>query len=209
MEPKLPDILEALLFSSPEPITVKIVQSVFAKAAELEKDEEDAQGVLGSVVEQVPASMVAAGRIREAIDILRARLDEKGSVYEIVDVPDGWKMVLRPKYSLWVRLLREEPTPRKLGAAMIETLAVVAYRQPITRAEVEAIRGVASERALSRLVEMDLIRVTGRADLPGRPLQYATTEHFLEFCGLSSLEQLPSSDVISPELLNQWLQKGE
>jgi len=92
---------------------------------------------------------------------------------------------------------------------MIETLAVVAYRQPITRAEAESIRGVACERALAKLVEIDLIYVTGRADLPGRPLQYGTTEHFLEFCGLATLEQLPSSDVISPELLNQWLQKAE
>lgn len=209
METNLPDILEALLFSSAEPLTVKAVQSVYARAAELEKDEEAEQGILGAVVEQVPATMLAAGRIREAIDTLRSRFDERKSVYEIVDVPDGWKLVLRPKFAPWVRLLRDEPSPRKLGAAMIETLAVVAYRQPITRAEVESIRGVASERALAKLVEMDLIHVTGRADLPGRPLQYATTEHFLEFCGLSTLEQLPSSDVISPELLNQWLKKAE
>lgn len=209
METNLPDVLEALLFSSSEPITVKAVQSVFARAAELEKDEESEQGVLGSVVEQVPATMLAAGRIREAVETLRARLDERKSVYEIVDVPDGWRMVLRAKYATWVRLLREEPSPKKLGASMIETLAVVAYRQPITRAEAESIRGVACERALAKLVEMDLLYVTGRADLPGRPLQYGTTEHFLEFCGLSSLEQLPSSDVISPELLNQWLKKAE
>ena len=209
MDTNLPDVLEALLFSTSEPVTVKAVQSVFARAAEEGGDADGDQGVLGAVVEQVPATMLAAGRIREAVETLRARLDERKSVYEIVDVPDGWRMVLRPQYATWVRLFREEPSPRKLGASIVETLAVVAYRQPITRAEAESIRGVACERALAKLVEMDLVRVTGRADLPGRPRQYGTTEHFLEFCGLSTLEQLPASDVISPELVSQWLKKAE
>ena len=208
MDANLAEVLEALLFSSSEPLSVKAVQSVFSRAAELEASLEREQGVLGSVVEQVPSSL-PAGRIREAMEALKTSLEERGSVYELVEVPEGWRLLLRAEFASWVRLLREEPSPKKLGASVVETLAVVAYRQPITRAEIEAIRGVACERALAKLLEMDLLRIAGRADLPGRPLQYATTTHFLEFCGLGSLEQLPASDVISPDLLNDWLKRDD
>ncbi len=203
MDARLTEILEALLFSSSEPLSAKAVQAVFARAAE-EAPAEEQQGSFGPVLAEVPA-MLALGRIREAMAALCASLEERGSVYMLDEGPGGWRLVLRPGFARWVRLLRDEPSPRRLGQTMMETLAVVAYRQPVTRAEVEAIRGVACERSLTKLVELELVRVCGRAELPGRPLQYATTERFLEYCGLDSLEGLPSSDLLGEGLLERVL----
>ena len=90
----------------------------------------------------------------------------------------------------------------------MEAVAIVGYRQPITRAEIESIRGVSSDSALSTLLEHELIRVTGRADLPGRPLQYATTLKFLETFGLGSVEELPASDELSPNEISDWIRRS-
>jgi segregation and condensation protein B len=85
-------------------------------------------------------------------------------------------------------------------------MAVIAYRQPVTRAEIELIRGVSAEAGLTKLLERDLVYIVGRADLPGRPIQYGTTDSFLEFVGIKSLDELPSSDVLSPRQIDAWLQ---
>jgi len=90
----------------------------------------------------------------------------------------------------------------------METLAVIAYRQPVTRAEIEHIRGVSAEAGLSRLLERELIYIVGRADLPGRPIQYGTTDAFLEFVGIRSLDELPASDVLSRRQIDDWLQSA-
>jgi segregation and condensation protein B len=93
----------------------------------------------------------------------------------------------------------------KLSQAALETLAVIAYRQPVIRSEVEKIRGVSIDSALNRLLEREFVQVVGRADLPGRPIQYGTSETFLEFVGLRSIEELPASDVLSPRQIDEWL----
>jgi segregation and condensation protein B len=102
--------------------------------------------------------------------------------------------------------LRNEPPPVKLSQSAMETLAVIAYRQPVTRAEIEHIRGVSAEAGINRLLERELVYIVGRADLPGRPIQYGTTEAFLEFVGAKSLDELPASDVLSHRQIDQWLQ---
>tara|TARA_Y100000814_G_C12150069_1_gene340592 strand:+ start:85 stop:501 length:417 start_codon:yes stop_codon:yes gene_type:complete len=84
-------------------------------------------------------------------------------------------------------------------------MAVIAYRQPVIRSEVEKIRGVSIDNALSRLLERDLIQIVGRANLPGRPIQYGTSEAFLEFVGVRTIEELPSSDILSPRQIDEWL----
>jgi segregation and condensation protein B len=94
----------------------------------------------------------------------------------------------------------------RYSRALLETLALIAYRQPITRAEIEQIRGVSADAGLAKLMERDLVYIVGRADLPGRPIQYGTTEAFLEFTGIKSLDELPSSDVLSPRQIDAWLQ---
>jgi len=202
MDGKLAEIFEALLFSSSEPLSINTIQALFVRAAQAEREEQQEQGTFGEVTDQTPA-MLAAGRIRESMTALGAALEERNSVYQLDEGQGGWRLVLRPQYARWVRLLRDEPSPKRLGPSIMETLAVVAYRQPVTRAVVETIRGVACERALAKLVELDLVHVAGRADLPGRPMQYATTEHFLEYSALGSLEELPTSDLISADLLDR------
>ena len=100
---------------------------------------------------------------------------------------------------------RDNPKPQRLSQAAMETLAIVAYRQPVSRSDIEAIRGVSSDSSINTLLEHELILVSGRADLPGRPLQYETCDKFLEYCGLSSIEELPASDILSPEQVNEWI----
>ena len=90
----------------------------------------------------------------------------------------------------------------------VETLAVVAYRQPVTRTEIETIRGVSAEAGINKLLERELIYIVGRADLPGRPLQYGTTDKFLEFVGIKSCDELPASDVLSSRQIDEWLRNS-
>jgi segregation and condensation protein B len=107
-----------------------------------------------------------------------------------------------------VRILRQEPPPVKLSQSAIETLAVIAYRQPVTRSEIETIRGVSAEAGLNKLLERELVYITGRADSPGRPLQYGTTDQFLEFIGVKSLDEMPASDVLSSRQIDEWLKNS-
>jgi segregation and condensation protein B len=105
-----------------------------------------------------------------------------------------------------VRILRDDPPPLKLSQSSLETLAIVAYRQPVTRTEIESIRGVSAEAGINKLLERELIYIVGRADLPGRPIQYGTTDQFLEFVGVKALDELPASDVLSNRQIDDWLQ---
>jgi segregation and condensation protein B len=96
----------------------------------------------------------------------------------------------------------------KLSQSALETLAVVAYRQPVTRGEIETIRGVSAEAGVNKLLEREMIYIVGRADAPGRPIQYGTTDQFLEFIGIKSLDELPASDVLSSRQIDEWLKNN-
>ncbi len=151
-------------------------------------------------------SLVTATQIRETMDAIAAGLRAADDVYLLTETAQGWRLVTQPRFARWVRVLRNEPPPLRLSQPALETLAVVAYRQPVTRAEIEAIRGVAAEAGLNKLLERELIQITGRAEQPGRPLQYGTTEAFLAFVGAKSLDELPASDVLSSRQIDEWLQ---
>lgn len=213
MEFNLRKVLKALLFSTSEPLALKDVQTALTRyhqelAAELEEETGgDEQAVLDEVLAQAPA-LLTGSQIREALAEIQQELDDAGEVYELVEGPEGWRVTIRPQYAGWVRVLRNEPRPQRLSPAMLETLAVIAYRQPVTRAEIEAVRGVSCDRQIARLMEAELVAALGRADLPGRPIQYGATEHFLELCGLRSFEELPSSDVVSPAQLTEWIRQA-
>lgn len=153
----------------------------------------------------VPA-LVTTAQIREAVDALSLELQAAGGEILLVEGHNGWRLATHPRFARWVRLLRNEPPPVKLSPSSLETLAVIAYRQPVTRAEIEQIRGVSADAGLAKLLERDLVYIVGRADLPGRPIQYGTTDDFLEFTGIKSLDELPSSDVLSPRQIDAWLQ---
>ncbi len=150
-------------------------------------------------------SLITTAQIREAMDAISQELRDANSEVLVVENHSGWRLVTHPRYARWVRLLRNEPPPVRLTASAIETLAVIAYRQPATRAEIEQIRGVSAEAGIAKLLERDLIYVVGRADLPGRPTQFGTTDAFLEFVGIKSLDELPASDVLSPRQIDAWL----
>ena len=152
----------------------------------------------------VPA-LVTATQIREATDQIAEELRAADDGLLLIEGSNGYRIVTHPRFARWVRILRAEPPPLKLSQSSVETMAIVAYRQPVTRAEIEAIRGVSAEAGVNKLLERELIYVVGRADLPGRPIQYGTTDKFLEFVGVKSLDELPASDVLSSRQIDEWL----
>ncbi len=153
-------------------------------------------------------SLVTAAQIREAMDQLAEDLKAQNDIYLLIDGAQGYRLVTHPRFAKWIRIQRDEPPPVKLTQSALETLAVVAYRQPVTRSEIESIRGVSADAGLSKLMERELVYIVGRADLPGRPLQYGTTDKFLEFVGVKSLMELPASDVLSPRQIDEWLNRA-
>jgi segregation and condensation protein B len=203
MESDLNKTLEALLLSTAEPITLKTLGEIFARhyreEAEAAEEEEGAD---------LPTAVKPA-QILDALTALIEAAEAEDKAYRIVEGPNGFQIMTAPAHSDFVRLLRKEPRPMKLSPAALETLSIVAYRQPVTRAEIEAIRGVSADSALNRLIEHELVQVTGRAELPGRPIQYGTTDQFLEFTGLRELDQLPASDVLSNHQIDDWMRAGE
>lgn len=156
---------------------------------------------------EVP-SLVTATQIREAMDAIAADLRAADEGLVLIEGNAGYRLMTHPRFGRWVRILRQEPPPVKLSQSAIETLAVIAYRQPVTRTEIETIRGVSAEAGLNKLMERELVYITGRADSPGRPLQYGTTDQFLEFIGIKSLDEMPASDVLSSRQIDEWLKNS-
>jgi len=154
-------------------------------------------------------SLITATQIREAMDQIAAELKTGDDGILLIEGNNGYRIVTNPRFARWVRILRQEPPPVKLSQSAIETLAVIAYRQPVTRGEIETIRGVSAEAGINKLLERELIYVVGRADSPGRPIQYGTTDQFLEFVGVKSIDELPASDVLSSRQIDEWLKSSE
>ncbi len=131
-------------------------------------------------------------QVEEAVELLRARIADSGLPVEIVRNGDTIRLMSSAEMFPFLQRLKGVKKAEKLSPAALETLAVIAYRQPVMRAEIEAIRGVKAGPMLRTLLQHKLVRITGRADVPGRPLQYGTTQHFLDRFGLASLQELPS-----------------
>ncbi|MGA2015708.1 MAG: SMC-Scp complex subunit ScpB [Opitutaceae bacterium] len=218
----LKKVLKALLFSSSQPLATKDIQAVFERFHRQGAPEPAPEAAAPTVdapeapleppdspdlYEGVPP-FVTATQIREAMDEIAAELAGADDGLVLVDGASGYRLAMQPRFARWIRVLREEPLPVKLSQSSLETLAVVAYRQPVTRAEIESVRGVSADAGLAKLLERQLITITGRADLPGRPIQYGTTESFLEFLGVKSLDDLPASDVLSSRQIDEWLRGG-
>lgn len=136
---------------------------------------------------------------RTLVSRLNRELDSGGRAFRIEMVAGGYQIVTRPKFAKWLRRLEHLPGEVRLSAPAMETLAVVAYRQPVLRADVEAIRGVSCGEILSQLLNRDLIRIGGRSDELGRPYLYNTTKRFLQLFGLRSLDQLPRAAAFEDE----------
>lgn len=134
--------------------------------------------------------------VRKAVGLLNGRYEQAGSAFRVVEIAGGYQMQSLPEYSDVLARLHKSRAETRLSQAALETLAIVAYRQPVLRADVEAIRGVACGEVLRGLMEKNLVRIVGRAEEIGRPLLYGTTRHFLEVFGLASLDDLPSAEQL-------------
>ncbi len=136
-----------------------------------------------------------ARRVRQLVNELNARYEAAETAFHVVEVAGGFQLRTRAVFARWLRRLPHVPPPLRLSSPAMETLAVVAYRQPVIRAEIESIRGVHCGEMLRQLMERDLIRICGRSDELGRPFLYATTRKFLEVFGLRSLDLLPEVTI--------------
>ena len=137
------------------------------------------------------ANLTDGTEARTLLDGLRQRYDERGCAFQVARVAGGHQLLSRPKFAPWLRPLAAGEQEIRLSPPALETLAVVAHRQPVLRAEVEAIRGVGCGEILRQLMDRDLLRIVGRSEELGRPLWYGTTKRFLQVFGLCNLEQLP------------------
>ena len=144
------------------------------------------------------ARLADGTRARTLLRELAALHDATGSAFRVESIAGGFQILTRAPFGPWVRRLLTTPTENRLSAAAMETLAIVAYRQPVTRADIEAIRGVGCEEMLRQLMERDLVAVGGRTEELGRPNVYETTQRFLRAFGLARIEDLPP---IGPPLL--------
>ena len=144
------------------------------------------------------AALADGAEARRLVRKLQALYDKDGSAFQIEELAGGYQLLTRPEFHTWLIRLRRTGHDLRLSAAARETLAIVAYRQPIMRAEVEAIRGVQCGEVLRQLMEKGIVRIAGRHDSLGRPVLYGTTKKFLQVFGLKSLRELPQAEQLRP-----------
>jgi segregation and condensation protein B len=180
----LSQVVEALLFSGQKPLTTRELVSAIKGA--------------GGSDELLPNEFAKAteAQVAAALEQLKIEYIEQGRAFQLVEKAEGWQLVSDPAYAPWVRQLFPAAKPARLTPPSLETLAIIAYRQPITRADVEAVRGVAVDGVLQSLMERGLVKIAGRAEVPGRPLLYETTQFFLEHFGLRDLDELPNAEEL-------------
>lgn len=169
-------IIESLIFVADEPLSIKQLEAM-----------------LGGVSRQ---------QIKDILQQLMAEYETEKRGFALQEVAGGYQFRTRPEYRDWVIKLKQS-SPAKLSRAALETLAIIAYKQPVLRTDVEHLRGVDSGGIFKTLLERDLIRVMGRKDLPGRPMVYGTTRRFLEVFGLKDLSSLPTLEEME-QLEESW-----
>jgi segregation and condensation protein B len=166
-------IIEALLFITEQPVSIKTLEALF----ELSVPREQLQQLLQTLTQEYA---------------------DRGSALEVREIAGGWQFSSRPEFAPWIRKLFKDRLTYRLSSSAMETLSIVAYKQPITRSEIEEIRGVEVTAVLDTLVERKLVRIAGRKETVGRPLLYGTTPDFLRSFGLKRLEDLPSIESLVP-----------
>ena len=155
------------------------------------------------------AGLGDAAEARRLVQQLRDFYEQDGSAFQVEELAGGFQLLTRPEYHPWLARLRRGAAELRLGPAARETLAVVAYRQPVTRADVEAVRGVQCSEILRQLMEKGLVHFAGRDDSLGRPHLYGTTRKFLQVFGLKSLRDLPSAEDLGPPAKGAPAEEGE
>lgn len=162
--------IEALIFASPQAISTADIKLVLEEALQMEVPETD---------------------ILTAIADIRGRFQHEDFAFELVEIAGGWQFLTKGAYHNTVAIHLKQTTKKRLSQAAMETLALIAYKQPVSRSELEEIRGVNCDYALQKLLEKELVTIAGRSEGPGRPLLYATSEKFMDYLGINSLSDLP------------------
>jgi len=182
----LKSILEAVLFSAQKPLSPAELRAVLAEAGE------------HAEVESAKAfKRVKLDDLNAALEQLVQEHEAARRSYRLVCVAGSWQFVSQPEYAPWLRaLVGEKIRPPRLSHPALETLAIIAYRQPLTRAQIEQVRGVSVDGVMQTLLERGLVEQIGRAEVIGHPMTYGTTKLFLEYFGLRSLEELPAADEL-------------
>jgi segregation and condensation protein B len=189
MELKL--IVESILFGAQRPMSPRDLRGVLNAAAE-------------HAEEAKPFKKVKEEEVVRVLDELEKDHAQAGRSFRLGCVAGAWQFVSQPEYGPWLRaLVGEKGRPPRLSQPALETLAIIAYRQPLTRAEIEQIRGVSVDGVMQTLLERGLVEAAGRAEVVGRPMTYRTTEPFLEYFGLRSLDDLPAADELRRMVINK------
>ena len=183
----LKQVIEALVFASPKPLLTKEIVSALKAAGNA--DQTDNQ----LAIDYAKAKDV---EVHAVLLELQTEYVQSARAFRLAEAVNGWTLVTDPAAALWVRQLYPEAKPTKLTGPQLETLAIIAYRQPVTRADIEAVRGVAVDGVMQILLDRSLVKIAGRAEVPGRPLLYTTTEYFLQHFGLKTTDELPNADEL-------------
>ena len=178
-------IIEALLFSAQKLLSIQEITAAIT-------------GAEGDLANDTPNEFarVKNAEVAAALEELKVEYIQQSRAFQLVEKAEGWQLATDPAFANWVRRLFPVPKPARLSAPALETLAIIAYRQPIIRADVEAVRGVNIDGVLQTLMERGLVKIAGRAEIPGRPLLYETTQLFLDHFGLRNLDELPNAEEL-------------
>jgi segregation and condensation protein B len=198
---QLSAIVEALLIASQDPLaSEEIARLVRARVAEAEdiriREAEEGKETPAWPDWLAGLATTSSGQVAEAIQQLNNSYQETQRAFTVLERPKGWKLYTRLEYGDFVRQLFPGRKPERMSGPAMETLAIIAYRQPITKAAIEAVRGVACDGMIQKLLDRDLIRIGGRAELPGRPLLYETTDLFFEHFGIRTIDDLPNASEL-------------
>ncbi len=162
--------IAALIFASPQPVAPTDIRSVLEESLQTEISEADVQSAIGELAEQ---------------------FRQEGFAFELVEIAGGYQFMTKGAYHNTVAVHLKQTTKKRLSQAALETLALIAYKQPVSKPELEEIRGVNCDYALQKLLEKELVVITGRSEGPGRPLLYSTSDKFMDYLGINSLTDLP------------------
>lgn len=185
-------IIEALLFSYQEPLSVehmgRAIRETAREIVEAGTEQEAADAaVLVNITDK---------QVDETVQELVASYEKEGRAFTVAERANGWRLCARHEYAEWSRALYPGKKPQRLSLPALETLAIIAYRQPMTKSGIEAVRGVSVDAMVQQLLDRGLIKVEGRAELPGKPLLYGTTEQFLDHFAIRSVEDLPNAQEL-------------
>ena len=189
---ELKNVLGAIIFAARQPLTVGAIRKILQETAQAYGEEAAAFG------------SIKDADIKKTLQDMQAESQTLKLGFHIVESAEGFRFQSDPAGGPWVRHMLDVGKPTRLSRPGVETLAIIAYRQPIARSEIEGVRGVAVDHVIRMLMEMQLIKIVGRSELPGRPMLYGTTALFLEHFGLKDLKELPGiEDMARMEALRQ------